>query len=285
MTPAEYKISFSTLGCPDWKLPEIVAMAVNAGYDGIELRFVEGEASLWKLQAFQNAGLRETQSRLADAGLALSCVDTSCRFDSTNAAERQHWIEEGVRMAELAAELGAPGIRVFGDRIQEGANRETTRDWIRNSIDHLAEKISPYGVEVWLETHGDFSTAAEVLATVPDRRNVGLVWDPEPAFVESAERPLHNATALAHLIRHVHVKDLRREGTKWVPALTGDGEFPLTEIRAAVKAIGYAGFLSFEWEKKWHPEIEPPEIAVPHFAKWFRENWQNLDTKTSGAQK
>src|SRR5579885_1490750 len=142
----KHKISFSTLGCPDWKLPQIVKMAVSAGYDGIELRFVEGEASIWKLAAFQHGGLHETRSRLTDAGLAVSCVDTSCRFDSPDANERERWIEEGVRMAEVAAELGAPGIRVFGDRIQEGVTREMTRGWIRDSISRIADSISRFGV-------------------------------------------------------------------------------------------------------------------------------------------
>jgi len=273
----EYKISFSTLGCPNWRVPQIVEMAVHAGYDGIELRFVEGEDSLWKLAAFQSEALRETCSRFEDAGLAISCVDTSCRFDSPDANERERWIDEGVRMAELAAELQAPGIRVFGDRIQPGVEREVTRGWIRDAIQRLSEKIAALGVEVWLETHGDFSRAEEVLATVPQRDGVGVVWDAASAFIECGEYPLQNGKQLAALIRHVHIKDLRGHTTKRIPVLTGGGEFPLAEVCVAVKTINYAGFLSFEWEKKWHPEIEPPEIALPHFAKWFREQWQFLD--------
>ena len=277
----ESKISFSTLGCPDWKLPQIAAMAVQAGYDGIELRFVEGEASLWKLAAFQGQGLRETCARLEDAELAISCVDTSCRFDSSDAADRDRWIDEGVRMAELAAQLGAPGIRVFGDRIQPGVGREATRGWIREAISRLSEKVSALGVEVWLETHGDFSGAEEVRATVPQRDGVGVVWDAVSAFVEYGERPLQNGKPLAALIRHVHIKDFRRDGSKFIPVLTGEGEFPLAEVRVTMKAIDYVGFLSFEWEKKWHPGIESPEIALPHFTKWFRERWQNSDAASA----
>ena len=37
--------------------------------------------------------------------------------------------------------------------------------------------------------------------------------------------------------------------------------------------IKYDGFISFEWEKKWHPEIADPEIALPHFTRWFREKY------------
>ena len=34
---------------------------------------------------------------------------------------------------------------------------------------------------------------------------------------------------------------------------------------------GYQGYYCFEWEKKWHPEIEDPEIAFPHYAKLMAE--------------
>src|SRR5580765_621192 len=117
------KISFSTLACPDWTMPQIMEIAANSGYDGIELRFVEGEDSLWKLAAFSATQLAATRRAFTDRGLTVACVDTSCRFHSPDAKERAAAIEEGARMSDLAAELGAPGIRVFGDTIQPGANR------------------------------------------------------------------------------------------------------------------------------------------------------------------
>jgi hypothetical protein len=35
----------------------------------------------------------------------------------------------------------------------------------------------------------------------------------------------------------------------------------------SLKKANYKGYYSFEWEKKWHPEIQEPDIAFPHFAK------------------
>jgi hypothetical protein len=32
-------------------------------------------------------------------------------------------------------------------------------------------------------------------------------------------------------------------------------------------AGGYKGFLTVEWEKYWHPEIETAEVALPHELK------------------
>jgi sugar phosphate isomerase/epimerase len=268
------KLSFSTLACPDWALPQIIAMASAAGYDGVELRFVENEDSLWKLPTFRGPELAATKRAVSDLGLTISCMDTSCRFHSPDAGERSEWISEGERMADLAAELGAPGLRVFGDTIQSGADRTSTRRWIADSIKVLADYCGPRGVEVWLETHGDFASApeTEAILTQAERKETGVVWDPANCFLEARERPETGAARLGAAIRHVHIKDLRKSADGWKPVLAGEGDFPLNEVRNALSQIGYDGFASFEWEKKWHQEIPDASIALPHFARWFREN-------------
>ena len=48
---------------------------------------------------------------------------------------------------------------------------------------------------------------------------------------------------------------------------------PLEEMRLALRNIRYDGYASFEWEKKWHAQIPAADVALPHFARWFRENW------------
>jgi fatty-acyl-CoA synthase len=35
------------------------------------------------------------------------------------------------------------------------------------------------------------------------------------------------------------------------------------ESIAALGALGYEGWLSIEWEKRWHPELAEPELALP----------------------
>jgi len=268
------KLSFSTLACPDWTMPQIIAIAASLGYDGIELRFVEGEDSLWKSSAFQGSKLASTKRSLADCNLTISCLDTSCRFHSPDGGERNRWLEEGERMSDLAAALGAPGLRVFGDTIQEGADRDSTRSWIAEGVGKLGETASAKGVEVWLETHGDFAGAPETLAILAQAgtSHAGVLWDPANCFVEAKELPLDGATKLGSAIRHTHIKDIRKSNGEWKHVLTGEGNFPLQEQLEALKEIKYSGFVSFEWEKKWHPEIADAEIALPHFVRWFRQN-------------
>jgi sugar phosphate isomerase/epimerase len=267
------KMSFSTLACPDWTMAQIIAMAASESYDGIELRFVQGEDSLWKLPAFSGAQLASTKQALADHALTISCLDTSCRFDSPDPAERRRWMIEGERMADLAAELAAPGLRVFGDTIRSGTSRESTQGWVADSVRTLAQIAQSKGVEVWIENHGDFVTAAQIAAILKQAGspNAGVVWDPANSYAAAREQPSEGAALLGAAIRHVHIKDLQRGQDMWKYVLSGEGEFPLLELKGALDRLRYDRFLSFEWEKKWHPSIADPEIALPHFARWFRK--------------
>jgi len=271
------KICFSTLACPAWTLDQVINIAASSGYDGIELRFLEGEDSLWKLPAFQGASLTNSKQQISDRGLSVACVDTSCRFHFPDPQERAAWVDEGVRMAELASSFGAPGMRVFGDKIQPGADRPSTRRWIAEGVRELAEKTVGLGVGVWLETHGDFASSRESLAILEEsgRDDAGVVWDAANAFADGGEQPLDGIHNLGNRLQHVHLKDLACREGRWEPVLSGEGRFPLQEIVAELERQKFDRFVSFEWEKKWHPHLAEPEISIPHFARWFRQISQN----------
>ena len=151
------KISFSTLGCPSWSLAEILDAAGRLGYDGVELRFIAGDDALWARPELSGAGLEETRARLRDAALAISCVDTRSFFHDPPGPARDRALDEAKRSLELAARLGASGIRVFGDRVQPGQDKGSTAALVADALQRLGESAEPLGVEVWLETHGDFA--------------------------------------------------------------------------------------------------------------------------------
>src|SRR5438105_14334961 len=110
-----FKLAFSTLGCPSWTIEQVGEAGRRFGYDGIELGLLDGEL----LPSEVDAAGRDRITK-ALQGLEIACVDTSARFAYPDAGERS----TNRRMAEqylaLAADLGAPMIRVFGGNLAEG---------------------------------------------------------------------------------------------------------------------------------------------------------------------
>ena len=270
------KLSFSTLGCPEWSVQKVVETAARLGFNGVELRFIDGQSELYKLPAFTGSGLAETKKIFADHNIAVAIVDTDVHFHWPDAAKRQQNVEDGQRMAELASSLGAPGIRVFGDRIQPGQTREQTRKWVAEGMCALAGKVKPIGV--WVETHGDFANSHDTreILRLANCEGVGTVWDPENCFAAYFEKPADGARALAPWIRHVHFKDIHKnERGEWKPALMGRGAFPKKDVLTALQQMNFGGFVSFEWEKKWEPEIPSADVAFPQFMEWMHANWKS----------
>lgn len=267
------KLAFSTLGCPDWELQEIVAGARRWSYEGVELRAVGGSLDLLSRAEFAPAQLATTRNHFEDNGLEVCCVDTSCTFHATEANERANQVKIALAHADLAAQLGAPLIRVFPDKIQAGADREQTRDWIVSGLREIAERL-PDGVNVGLETHGDFARtecAAEIV-TRANHPQVKVIWDVANS-VAAGDAIQEAARTVRPYLAHVHLRDAKpvSGAEHWLPVLAGCGRVSFAEAIAAIRELEYDGFVSFEWEKYWHLEIEEPEVALPDFINAIRE--------------
>jgi sugar phosphate isomerase/epimerase len=89
----------------------------------------------------------------------------------------------------------------------------------------------------------------------------------------------------------VHLKDARaprqpaaaEHAPLWNPVLMGEGQFPGHDLMRLLLDARYSGFVSFEWEKRWHPAIPEPEIALPHFKRWVSEALLDIKQKSSFA--
>jgi sugar phosphate isomerase/epimerase len=265
------KLAFSTLGCPDWRLEDVARAARDYSYAAVELRALGGSLDLLSCAEFQPVEIAQTRKWLTEQGLAICCVDTSCSFDSVDEGERLEQVELAERHCQLAAALGSRLIRVFPDKVPDGSTYEETRDRIADSLRSVALR-APEGVRVGLETHGDFASgraSADIIRRA-DHPNLYIIWDAANSF--AAGEPVEDsAAAVAPYLAHVHLRDARPEGGEhWTPVLVGRGLVPFAEVVAALRSLRYDGFVSFEWEKYWHPEIEDPEVSLPDFAGAMR---------------
>jgi sugar phosphate isomerase/epimerase len=268
-----YPIAFSTLGCPAWSWKTILDQGERLGYAAIELRGVAGEMDLPKVPEFSGARLAGTKRELAARGLVVSDLGSSANMHQKDAAAREKQFDEGRRFIDLAQAMGVKYVRMFPDKVPEGEARDEVIPRVVEGFQKMAAHAKPAGVVVLVESHGDFTNSKDLERIL---RGVGsdafaLLWDAHHTFVAGKERPPATYAALKQWIRHTHLKDSVAAGADRRYVLTGTGEVPVQEQVKVLAAAGYPGYYCFEWEKKWHPEIEDPEVAFPHYAKVMRE--------------
>ena len=257
-------LCFSTLGCTESSMDEIIATAERFGICGLEIRGVGGVMKNALIPDFAPDAIADTRARFADKGLKPIVVGTSCAFHSPEKSASA--AKAGRESIDIAAALGAPYIRVFGNNLVGDREECTARviEGIRDLCLYAAER----GVTVLLEVHGDFNTVrtlTPIVTALGHMDSFGLIWD-----VAHSHRVYHDNwrefyTAMRPYVRHVHLKDVRDADNTLV--LPGEGNIPLLPIVRALLADGYAGYFSLEWEKKWHPELDDIEVALDRYVK------------------
>lgn len=268
-----HRIAFSTLGCPAWSWKTIVASADRLGYGGIELRGVAGEMDLPKVPDLQGTQLAATKRDLAALGIAICDLGASAVMHEKDPAARQKQFDEGRRFIDLARALDVPYVRMFGDRLAPTEPKDEVMKRVVDGFQQMAGYAKDAGVTVLIESHGDFTHSEDLVAilTRVSSPQFALLWDAHHTFVAGKERPADSYAKLGRWIRHTHLKDSKPEGQDRRYVLLGTGEVPVKEQVKVLAAAGYKGFYCLEWEKKWHPEIEEPEVAFPQYAKAMGE--------------
>ena len=266
------KLAFSTLGCPELTLPEIIALARAHGIEGLEIRGILGKMLPGEIPELTPEGFPQTQALLEEAGLQLIGFGSSVRLH--DAASFNGNIAEGVAAIALAARCGIPYVRVFGNNLPEDeADWPATYDRVADGLMQLAADAAPQGVSVLLEVHGDYNsveTLGPILERVGLRPGFGMLWD-----VAHSDRVYGDDWApFYELIRpwlqHVHIKDHRADDD-YALSLPGAGTIPVPAIVRQLKLDGYDGWYSLEWERVWHPELPPLAEALPPFVEQMRE--------------
>lgn len=267
------KLSFTTLGCPEWTLRQIVENAAQMGYDGVDFRGLLQDVDISGRPEF-TTGLDESRQMFADHGVAISGLAISSRFAVIDPEQRQQQFDEARRNMELAARLGTHILRVYGGRVPEGYTVETIMPVLVENLRQIGDEAEQFGVTLALETHDDWtdsSVFARLMAEVNHPR-VRVLWDLHHPFRtngEPAELTYHN---LIPYTVSTHFKDsLPNEDGGHTYTLLGEGDVPLKAMLDMLVEGGYDGYAILEWEKRWHPELADPEVAFPQYVAKMRE--------------
>lgn len=256
------KLCFSTLGCVEKTLPEILALTKKHTMDAIEIRGVGGVLNNADIPDFSEENATKTKQLLTESGVRPLVLGTSCAFHTEEKYEAA--MIEGREAIDIAARMGFPYIRVFGNNVLPEAREESIAR-VCNGLAALCDFAKDKSVSVLLEVHGDFNTVeniSPVLDTLGAYDNFGLIWDVYHSHRGCGLDWLPFYERIRPYIRHVHLKDMTADGTL---VATGDGEIPLVPIIDRLLADGYDGYFSLEWERKWKAYLAPIEEALVRY--------------------
>ncbi len=266
------KLAFTTLGCPGWDMDAILACAREYGYDGVDFRGYLGTMDLYTLPEFKEQA-HDTAARFADAGLAVPCFSSSVRiFAKPDAAEA-----ETLAYARLCQLFRAPFIRVFAGHFRKICPESEAVRVAADTLRRCLPIARDHGVRLLVETHDDWMDSVLVRRLMESVASpqAGVLWDVHHPYRMLGEEPETTWTALGPWIAYTHVKDslpgVNDKGEKdFRYCLTGDGDIPLARILATLRDGGYDGWLTYEWEKVWHPDIPEPEQSFPVYVRHIR---------------
>jgi sugar phosphate isomerase/epimerase len=195
-----------------------------------------------------------------DLGLVIIGVGVHNDFGRIDPTIRQSEMVKVKQWVEVAEQLGAPLVRVFAG-YPEGGPAQSGARWpaMIDSLREVAAFASHAGLRLGLENHnhGAFTpTAAEFLRVLDEVKSPHLVPLLDTGnFVDgwpSVQKTLGIAV-------HVHAKF-------WRPAPDGsDEKVDYARIVPALRAAGYDGWVSFEYEAE-----EPEATGIPRALAYLK---------------
>ena len=262
------KLSFSTRGWPNLQWEQMMDIAVEMGFSGIEVynlpKFDPMLERGGPFHKYQNAA---TVRALRDKKLQIPCFDTS--FDLT---QEEQSMDTLLNLMEVAHDARVP--YVVACALSEHEELAVERLGI------LLNHAEVLGVGVLMKTSGIYSDTARLRA-VMDRfasDYLGALWDIHHPYRDKGESCDTTIKNLGSYIRHVHIRDSDDLGNY---QLVGEGTMPIGDVMRALSSVNFDGFLSLEWKPEWLEDLQDMEVIFPYFVNYMNRFHNPRGTKKS----
>ena len=240
----------------DWDVPTIIENCAATGFRGIELRTTHAHNVEVNLSANER---HEVRKQFEESPIELAGLGSAFDYHSTDAEEVRQNIEGTKEYAQLAADVGAPGVKVRPNGLPEGVPVDKTLSQIGSSLRECGEFAKNLGIQIRLEVHGrETSQLPHIrrMMELADHDHVFVCWNSNPGEVEggSVEK---NFNLVKEWIQLVHINELHRR------------EYPWRELFTLLRASGYEGYTL----------AEIPESSDPvRLMNYYRALWEALSS-------
>ena len=238
-----------------WDLDTIIRRCEETGFKAVELRTTHAHGVEPSLNTKERAQVRR---RFEESGIERVSLGTTCEYHSADPGEVETQIEETMRFVELAADVGAAGIKVRPNGFQEdkGISQADTLKQIGEALRRCGELAEDYPVSIWLEVHGEGTKLCpnvKRIMEVADHPKVGVCWNSNDTdVVDGSIR--NNFELLRPWIRSVHITEL------W-------SGYPYRELFGLLRESGYGGYCLCEVAD----ESCEPDTFMHYYAALFNE--------------
>ena len=224
---------------------EAVILARNMGVQGLQPFVTRGELAPENLSAEDR---RDILKYVRDNGLVFSalCADFGLNFKEKGTNE------EGIRrtmaMMDLALDFETHVITTHIGKVPEDETCEEYANMVA-TIERLGRYGDQIGVAFATETGPEKALPLRSILEKADTKSAKVNLDPANFVMCSAQDPVEAVHILKDYIVHTHAKDgvMNPDGS-YTEYKLGDGDVPFPQYLAALKEIGFDGFLTIERE-------------------------------------
>ena len=219
----------------EWDIDTLIKNCTETKFEAVELRTTHAHGVEPSLTAEQR---REVRKKFADSPVKLASLGSVCEFDSPDPQVLKQNIETCKVFVELAADVGAEGVKVRPNRLHtdKGIAEETTLKQIGESLAVVGAFAKEHGVEIRVEVHGSETSRVPRMKKIFDYANndhVFACWNCNQA--DLADGGLEaNYKRLEKKIHFVHMRDLYLE------------EYPWRRLLNLLRKSGYTGYCCAE---------------------------------------
>ena len=235
----------------DWDVATIIKNCSEARFEGVELRTTHKHGVEVTLSKAERA---EVRKRFADSPVRLVSLGSAFDYHTPDAARLRKDLEATKEYLQLAADVGATGIKVRPNALPKEVPVEKTLEQIGRSLAELGGTAQGLGQQVRLEVHGGGTSLLPNIRKIMDVANhgsVGVCWNSNPTDLEG-EGFDANFDLVKGKIFTVHMRDLHLE------------DYPFRRLMQRLVESGFRGFCF----------AEIPESADPvRLMKYYRAMW------------